>query len=121
MSFRIVIIFVSLLSFSLYSQTKEGSLSKVVVLGDFNPYKSEKNPAIENQIKESMKSNLESNKFQVTVASGSLQDNMNYAKQKDAAFLIEGFYTSGTETKNLSVFIQIYNPNTGYMIDAISI
>jgi len=112
---------VSLLSFSLYSQTKEGSLSKVVVLGDFNPYKSEKNPAIENQIKESMKSNLESNKFQVTVASGSLQDNMNYAKQKDAAFLIEGFYTSGTETKNLSVFIQIYNPNTGYMIDAISI
>lgn len=104
----------------LFSQ--ELSKERVVFLSNFQPFRSEKNSKIENQIYESLRSKFEANAYKVIPTNGSnLSENLRYAKSNDSAFLIEGYYQAGTDLKNLSIYVQIYNPATGYIIDAITI
>lgn len=113
--FIILFPFVSIIS---QEQTNE----KIIFLSNFQAFQSEKNSNVESLILESLKKKFESNKFKVLPTNGSnLTENLDYAKKNNGSFLIEGFYEPGTDTKNLSIYIQVYNPNTGYMIDAISI
>lgn len=113
--FIILFPFVSIIS---QEQTNE----KIIFLSNFQAFQSEKNSNVESLILESLKKKFESNKFKVLPTNGSnLTENLDYAKKNNGSFLIEGFYQPGTDTKNLSIYIQVYNPTTGYMIDAISI
>lgn len=113
--FIILFPFVSIIS---QEQTNE----KIIFLSNFQAFQSEKNSNVESLILESLKKKFESNKFKVLPTNGSnLTENLDYAKKNNGSFLIEGFYQPGTDTKNLSIYIQVYNPTTGFMIDAISI
>lgn len=117
----ICIFFIILFPFvSIISQEKTNE--KIIFLSNFQAFQSEKNSNVESLILESLKKKFESNKFKVLPTNGSnLTENLDYAKKNNGSFLIEGFYQPGTDTKNLSIYIQVYNPTTGYMIDAISI
>ena len=124
MKYIVVILF--FLQCSLFSQNKikseVSSKEKLIFLSTFQSFNSEKNSRNENLIYESLKANFESNKFTVMPTNGSnLSNNIDYAKKNNATFLVEGFYQQGSDTKNLSIYVQIYNPATGFMIDAISI
>ncbi len=117
---KFLILVYSILSIPVISQ--ETPSKKVISLSIFQPFNSEKNSKTEALIFESLKTNFSSNKFSVTPTNSSnLSDNLNYAKKSGANFLVEGYYQSGSDSKNLSIYIQIYNPETGFMIDAISI
>jgi len=117
----ICIFFIILFPFvSIISQEKTNE--KIIFLSNFQAFQSDKNSNLESLILESLKKKFESNKFKVLPTNGSnLTENLDYAKKNNGSFLIEGFYQPGTDTKNLSIYIQVYNPTTGFMIDAISI
>lgn len=104
-------------SIEVYSQEN----SKKVGLSIFSPYKSEIDTTIEEKIYNSLRTKLEKNGYQVAkMKKSSLKENLNSSKQNDFWIYVDGFYRR-SENKNLELFIQIYNPQTGKVIDALNV
>ena len=117
---KIITFVLFLFSVSLFSQVSINE--KKIFLGEIQPIHSEKNLKIESALIEKIKFNLEQNKFKVLLATDStLSSRINSTKENGGLLLVEGFYQSGNENKNLSIYIQIYNPENGFMIDANSV
>ncbi len=117
---KIITFILFLFSVSLFSQVSINE--KKIFLGEIQPIHSEKNLKIESALIEKLKFNLEQNKFKVLLATDStLSSRINSTKENGGLLLVEGFYQSGNENKNLSIYIQIYNPENGFMIDANSV
>jgi outer membrane receptor protein involved in Fe transport len=95
---------------------QEKQLSKLIYLTKFKPYKSSSKDHSE-QIYQKIKANLESNGFEVVESKKDLKTSLSDAKNANARFLIDGYYKEDGEGFN--VYSQIYNPDTGYIVDAL--
>lgn len=112
--------FVFLFSLLLISESTDktlGSNSKLIYLTKFKPFKSSINTDIQEKIFQTIKKDFEENGYTVNKVNGDLKQNLQKAKLDKARFLIDGYYKN-SETEGLSLYSQIYNPDTGYMIDA---
>lgn len=104
-----------------YSYADESSQknTKLVYLSEFSPFKSIANSKLSEKIYLSIAGQLESKGFQVKKATGSsIEEKLSLAKNSGAWFLVDGYYKKA-DGQNLNIFIQTYNPSTGYVIDAI--
>ena len=106
---------------SLFSQ-ENGSKDRLIFLSTFDPFESDKNQQIETSIVESLRSVLEEKKFKVVIVSGNTWERkLAEAKDKGGFLYVDGFYTKKSRDSNLNIYIQIYNPETGFVIDAINL
>ena len=112
-------IILSLYHSSVYSQDKPADKRKLIFLSEFSPFKSPPDPAVSEEIFRKFSREFESRGFEVRKASGnSIDDKLQSAKSSEAYFLVDGYYKK-TEGKNLNVYVQIYNPETGFVTDAL--
>lgn len=114
---KLFFLIITLLTFSLFSQEKTNS--KLVYIVGFKNYKTASNSDYTNRISSSLETNLSNAGFQIKKVD-SLPEGLKQAKQENASFLINGFYKK-SENNNLNLYGQIYNPETGYVIDALNI
>jgi len=94
--------------------------SKVIYINHFSPYKSQKSELISNKIFKRIEDNLKSNGFEIKESKSDLKTLLLQAKTDKAKFVVDGLYKLN-EGDSLSIYSQIYNPDTGFMIDALSI
>jgi len=101
----------------LFSQANQ----KSVYLPLFLPYKSEKNSALADKIFLAVESNFKKSGYTVIKGkSNSLAESLENSKKENAYILVDGFYKK-SGNGNLSIYGQIYNPETGFMIDALNV
>ncbi|MDX1957494.1 MAG: TonB-dependent receptor [Leptospiraceae bacterium] len=92
--------------------------NKKVSLGLFSSYKSKEESKIESKIYEVLDEELKNKNFQTTKISGNeWKDRLENSKKNGSSILIEGFYKR-SENGALNVYGQIYNVETGKLIDA---
>ncbi len=110
------IIFLTFTSFYLLAQD---ITNKLVLITPFEPFQGSPKPEISKKIESSLIEKLQNN-WDVQSSSGAnLKERLQNAKLRKAQFLIEGFYKK-KEGENLNLYVQIYNPDTGYVIDAVN-
>ena len=108
-------LFVFFPALNLYSQEN-------IILSSFQPFESEKNPETEKEIHSILSEKIRNSGFTVQSPEGiSLSERLAAAKQSKAYLLIEGFYSKKNPDSNLNLYIQLYNPETGKIIDAYSV
>lgn len=95
--------------------------NKQVTLGKFQAYQTQGNAQLEQKLIIAIEQNLQKNGYRVmTSDADSRQLRLENAKIQKSGYLAEGYYKKNTEN-NLELFIQIYDPATGKVIDALSI
>ncbi|MCB1303778.1 MAG: TonB-dependent receptor [Leptospiraceae bacterium] len=94
--------------------------AKTIMLARFQPYQSGSAPEIDAAVRQAMQRFLEAAGYRV-VRSGSLtlQGAIEDARGSGADFVLSGYYRRGQI--NLELFGQIYDPETGRVIDAINV
>ncbi|MCE9501705.1 MAG: TonB-dependent receptor [Leptospira sp.] len=103
-------------------ETKTVQSSKTVFLSEFQPFDSELNSKLVSQIFENVSSNLTVNGYSISKTSGTaLTERIAKAKETGTLFLVEGFYQKTGENSNLNIYAQVYDPATGYVIDAFNV
>ncbi|HMV42899.1 MAG TPA: TonB-dependent receptor plug domain-containing protein, partial [Leptospiraceae bacterium] len=107
------------LTTSLFAQENQNK-SKIIYITHFNAYKSQKSDSISNKIYKSLEEDFKSLGYEVRESNTDLSSTLKTAKANNSMFVIDGYYKLN-ETGGLSIYSQIYNPDTGYMIDALNI
>lgn len=111
---RILVLF--LLTSSVWSETGD----RTVVIAQFDSYRSSSSVEIQSRIREAIQKKLVQNGYRVVYArSSSVEGALQEAKQYDADFVVGGYYRQGEI--NLEIFGQIYDPSSGYVIDAVNV
>ena len=114
-----VVLFFTISQIQLYSQEV---VSKLVLIGKFQPQDSESSQNLENEIQSILLKKVQSSGFTALQSKGlSVSERISEAKQANARFLLEGFYNKKNPESNLNLYIQVYNPDTGQILDAYSI
>ncbi|MBK6603885.1 MAG: TonB-dependent receptor plug domain-containing protein [Leptospiraceae bacterium] len=94
--------------------------SKTIYLTHFNPYKSQKSDAMANKIFSNLEESFKANGFEVKESKSDLKTTLAIAKGNGAKFVVDGYYKLN-ESEGVNIYSQIYNPDTGYMIDALNV
>ncbi|MCE9501704.1 MAG: Plug domain-containing protein, partial [Leptospira sp.] len=97
-------------------------VKKTVIIADFAPFDSESSGAINSQIFDSLKDAISAKGYSVEKSNQQTPvDRLSNAKENNIPFLIEGFYQKKSEKTNLNIYAQVYDPATGFIIDAFNI
>ncbi len=98
----------------------EQPAGRTVLIGPFNSYKSETDLQLQTDIRSAIEAKLSENGYRVIFArTRTPEAALQEARESDADFVVSGFYRKGTI--NLEIFGQIYDPGTGYVIDAVNV
>jgi outer membrane receptor for ferrienterochelin and colicins len=100
-----------------YAQEK---IKRRVVIGTFLPYKSDVDKFLKEKITDELLTKSKENGFESISMEGSTEENLSKLKSDESAVYITGQYRKTTGV-NLSLYCQIYNPETGFIIDALNI
>ncbi len=109
------LVFLSSLDLKAQENTKKTKIS----IGSFTSHQSESNILIENTIFEKIKLEFEGKNLRVNQVKASRNTNLQSAKESLDDFYIEGFYKKNPENKTITLYAQIYNPDSKLIIDAI--
>ncbi len=108
------------LTFIIFGQNTEKVISfnpKLIYLSKFKSFKSQQNSEVPEKIFQNIKQDFVDNGFEVVEVNSDLKQNLQKAKLAKARFFIDGYYKN-SESEGLHLYSQIYNPDTGYMVDA---
>jgi len=96
--------------------------SALIHLGPFIADQSSEDPALAELIKNQLRARLQAAGYQVdTISGGGIAERISGSKSTGASLLIEGYYRPSGPRRNLTVYGVIYNVQSGYLIDAVSI
>ncbi|MCK6380076.1 MAG: TonB-dependent receptor [Leptospiraceae bacterium] len=103
----------------LFPQTKE---KKKVYIGNFQAYKSPSDSSISEKIIEETLKNFKAKGINAQKASqySSISEALARIKSEEGAVFLSGYYKK-VKDQNLEIFAQIYNPETGFVIDALNV
>ena len=112
-----------LISFnSIVLHAQQVTQSKTVYIGNFQPHESDRNSNIEKEIQSTLNKKIQGSGLNpVDSTKSTTSERLTEAKQANARFLLEGFYNKKNSDSNLNLYIQVYDPESGQMIDAYSI
>lgn len=91
---------------------------KQISIGEFQSYKSSTNQRVEEKIKSALISQLQSISYSTLNLKGDLKSKLAQAKQNNSNFLIDGYYQE--VDSSIRLYGQVYDPETGILIDAFS-
>ncbi|MDX1959584.1 MAG: TonB-dependent receptor [Leptospiraceae bacterium] len=107
-------------SFSIFAQLTPNS--RKVLISNFQSMDGKQNSATEKIIQEKMQKKLAESGYEVSQSTGNtIASRLNFAKENNVKFLLEGYYEKKSPESNLNLFVQVYDPNTGKIIDAYSV
>ncbi len=112
---KLFIFILFILNTVLYSQ--ENKSQRIIYIGNLKPYNTNKDNNLESQVNKSLESKLTKQGFTVKFLNNDLKTNLNEAKKEKDSILVEGYYRRD-KVGNIVLYTQIYNPETGTMIDA---
>jgi outer membrane receptor for ferrienterochelin and colicins len=98
----------------------EEAIKRKIVIGTFQPYNSDLNPDIQETINKQLSLAFRENNYEVFQNDNSIETNLDKYKSDDSVIYITGNYNKSSNS-TLNLYCQIYDPNTGYIIDAINI
>jgi outer membrane receptor protein involved in Fe transport len=105
----------------LYAQ-QEISTSKNIYIGNFQSHESDSNTNIEKEILSRLTKKIQSSGFTpITATKANTNERIEEAKKANARFLLEGYYNKKSPDSNLNLYVQVYDPESGKLIDAYSI
>lgn len=117
----IIFIFITI-SFPLFSQEAEKGQTKSIALSPFSSTEDSESNIFREQIHNKLKKKFIEKGYQVIeLSEKNLSQNLQNAKLIKAKFLISGFYKKGGSDSNLSIYGQIYDPETGFVVDAFNL
>ena len=94
--------------------------SGTILIGPFQPYESDIDLQLQTDIRSAIKQKLNEHGYNVIFARTRTRESaMKEAAASNADFLVSGYYRNGAI--NLELFGQIYDPETGYVVDAINV
>jgi hypothetical protein len=103
-------------------QTQEISTSKNIYIGNFQSHESDSNTNIEKEILSRLTKKIQSSGFTpITATKANTNERIEEAKKANARFLLEGYYNKKSPDSNLNLYVQVYDPESGKLIDAYSI
>lgn len=106
---RIFFYFLGFLLLSIRSFAQQIN-EKLIILTEFQEYRSNKNDKLSKTILQNLKSSLEKSGYTVQVTTkASLNEKLNEAQSENAFLLIDGFYKV-SEDGSLSIYSQTYHP-----------
>lgn len=117
MFIRFLLLYFFVVFVPIFSQ--ESKTTKTITLGNFSPLKGERDREIEQKIQQKLSKSLQESGYQVSTKEKITEQNLKDAKSENSWVYVDGYYRRN-DNKNLELFIQIYNPETGYLIDAIN-
>lgn len=104
----------------IFSQEKSLN-SKLIHLSEFSAYKGKATEETSKKIYNYLEKNLISKGFTVVKADkSSIQQKIINAKKENARILVDGYYKIA-EDGSLNIYTQMYDPEKGYMIDAVNV
>ncbi len=108
------------ITISIFTQEKETSQrnQKLVSIGEFQSYKTNSNPRIKDKIKSSLESQFQSYGYETKNLSGDLNSKLNQSKQNNSNYFVDGYYQESDT--GVRLYGQVYDPETGVVIDAFS-
>lgn len=117
-----ILLFILLLPFLSLLPQESKRVGKKVAISNFRPRNSQNEESVSNKIQDELAKSFSNLGYptQKINASG-FQDGIAKAKKSDAAYLIDGYYKRSERTNNLNIYTQIYDPKTGFVIDAYNI
>jgi len=120
---RLALYLFGLISFnSIVLHAQQVTPSKTVYIGSFQPHESDRNSNIEKEIQSTLNKKIQGSGLNpVDSTKSTTSERLTEAKQANARFLLEGFYNKKNSDSNLNLYIQVYDPESGQMIDAYSI
>ncbi len=98
----------------------DGSLSNVIYIGPFLPYKSKEDLANKELILENLTAELKAKGFEIKTLNGTNSENLKTAKDNNAKFYLSGYY-SRKPNGNILIYGHVYNPDKGNVIDALNV
>ncbi len=114
-------LFFQIENMEILSQKKKQN-SNIILLSPFSSFKSQENQQISNKVYDALEKRLKGFGFQVRKSTGkNLAEELQEAKEAKALFFVGGYYKKLSQTDNLNLYGQIYNPETGFLIDAINV
>ena len=114
------IVFLGILTVFSFGIFADGSLSNIIYIGQFLPYKSKEDQANRDLIQEKLSAELTAKGFEVRVVNGSNADNLRTAKDNNAKFYLSGYFTR-KPNGNILIYGHVYNPDKGNIIDALNV
>ena len=120
LSYKFILLLVVAPFYFLSSQ--EQITSKKIYLSEFSAYKGKTSSELVQKIYKSIENKLKARGFEIIKApTSSINSKLTAAKENKAKLLIDGFYKISEEDESLSVYVQMYDPQKGVMIDALNI
>jgi hypothetical protein len=120
LSYKFILLLVVAPFYFLSSQ--EQITSKKIYLSEFSAYKGKTSSELVQKIYKSIENKLKARGFEIIkVPTSSINSKLTAAKENKAKLLIDGFYKISEEDESLSVYVQMYDPQKGVMIDALNI
>ncbi|MEM7184104.1 MAG: TonB-dependent receptor [Spirochaetota bacterium] len=105
----------------MFSEGRLQKSSKTVGLSRFSPYKTSKSTKHEENIYNNLRKYLQAQGYTVAEIKGATDGKKQQdAKSRGSHIYIDGYYEISSN-ENLNLYIQIYDPDTGYVIDASNI
>ena len=104
---------------SLYSQSSPKSR---VYIGNFQPYKSSADNALAEKISDEVIKNFKSKGIEAKKFGqySSVPEALAKIKTEEGAIFLSGYYKKNKD-ENLEIFAQVYNPESGFVIDALNV
>jgi len=91
----------------------------LVAIVDFSALEETDNPNYRQLIKEKLKKRLQEKNYEIIeLSEKNLQQNLQKSRTLKAHVLVTGFYKKKDNQSNLIIYGQVYDPETGFVIDA---
>jgi outer membrane receptor protein involved in Fe transport len=120
---KIAILFIAIYftsNIQLFSQNS--TTSKNIYIGNFQPHESDPKQSIEKEILTRLSKKIQGSGFNpIITTKNTTSERLEEAKKANARFLLEGYYNKKNSDSNLNLYIQVYDPESGKLIDAYSI
>ncbi|MCC6274875.1 MAG: TonB-dependent receptor [Leptospiraceae bacterium] len=119
----ILFAFAFIYSKTLVAQEKtDPEKSKLICLTEFSNFDSAENTKLSSAIYSMLSQGLSAKKIIVQKIQGvTIDSRIESTKKLNCHFLVDGYYKKISENENLQLFVQIYNPESGTMVDALNI
>ncbi|MCE9499916.1 MAG: hypothetical protein K8R21_05380 [Leptospira sp.] len=115
----LLILLVHLIPGPVFSQDRS---KRKIIIGTFLPYKSQPDSSVKEKIEGELSRNFGLDGFEVRSvdSTAGTEEILSKLKSEEGSVFITGYYRKNAGV-NLNLYCQIYNPETGFMIDALNV
>ncbi|MCB1192021.1 MAG: TonB-dependent receptor [Leptospiraceae bacterium] len=107
---------------SLWSQDAVKENNKKVLISQFRPHGSQSDNGVSEKIQNKLINGFSGIGYDTHKSNATnFSEGMSDAKNASAGYFVDGYYKRSAKNNNLNIYVQVYNPETGNLIDAYNV